>query len=183
VFIAREYILKKSLLILFAVFNFTIAFAQETPEHEPLFNDFKRTDLEMNNAFALASATINDFEKLVIKGGDASFMAKLRFIDPRYAESQQGVEVFYIWLSDVVFHSKENMFSGVFFELPNELKEWHHVGQRLGFDKDDVFDWMVNENGHVKGAFTLRVTRSRLKTDAEKKEFDEYTGMSSYEEY
>jgi len=82
-----------------------------------------------------------------------------------------------------VFHSKENMFSGVFFELPSELKEWHHVGQRLGFDKDDVFDWMVNENGHVKGAFTLRVTRSRLKTDAEKKEFDEYTGMSSYEKY
>ena len=45
----------------------------------------------------------------------------------------------------------------------------------------NVFDWMINDNGKVKGAFTIRVNRSRLKTDSEKLEFDEYIGISEYE--
>ena len=40
---------------------------------------------------------------------------------------------------------------------------------------------MVNEGGHLRGGFTIRVTRVRLATDEEKVRYDEYIGLSSYE--
>ena len=155
--------------------------AQDAPVKEPLFKNINSADAEVMRAHALASKTIDKFRTLVEEQGDATYMAKLRFRDPDLSEKLGKDQFLYIWLNNVVYHPEENILSGVFFEVPEELKKWHQVGQRLGFESDDVFDWMINENGKVKGAFTIRVTRSRLKTEAEKLEFDEYIGISVYE--
>jgi uncharacterized protein YegJ (DUF2314 family) len=64
--------------------------------------------------------------------------------------------------------------------VPESFQKWHQVGSRLGFEAEDVFDWMVNEGGHLRGGFTIRVTRSRL-SEAEKANYDKYIGVISYE--
>jgi len=73
------------------------------------------------------------------------------------------------------------MFSAEFFELPREFQKWHHVGERLGIEAEDIFDWMVNDEGKLYGGFTLRAAREKL-SEEERAEYDSYIGVTSYEE-
>lgn len=148
---------------------------------EPIFRAIDEDDPDIRAAHARAAATIQDFRMHVQNGGDGQFMAKLRFRDPDLSDEAGEDRFFFLWLSEVVYHPVEGMFSGVFFEVPEGFEKYHPVGQRLGFDPEDVFDWMVNENGRLLGGFTIRVTRARLKTEQEKASYDEYIGVSSYE--
>ena len=149
--------------------------------NEPLFRTVHDEDPDMNAAYADASASILEFQQLVRKGGDVQCMAKLRFRDPDLSDQLGEDRFLYLWLSEVVYRPHEGMFSGIFFEVPPEFQKWHQVGQRLGFDPEDVFDWMVEENGHLRGGFTIRVTRGHLESDEKKARYDEYIGVSSYE--
>lgn len=151
------------------------------PMTEPLFRPVHAEDSDMNGAYAAASASISEFQQLVQNGDDAQCMAKLRFRDPDLSDQMGEDRFLYLWLSAVIFHSDDGIFSGEFFEVPREFQKWHQVGQRLGFDPEDVFDWMVIEKGRLRGGFTIRITRSRLKSDEEKAQYDEYIGVSSYE--
>ena len=148
---------------------------------EPIFRAINEDDPDIRAAHARAAATIDDFRELVKKGGGGQFMAKLRFRDPDLSDQTGEDHFFFLWLSEVFYHPVEGMFSGVFFEVPEGFEKYHPVGKRLGFDPEDVFDWMVNENGRLHGGFTIRVTRARLKTEEEKASYDEYIGVSSYE--
>ena len=112
---------------------------------------------------------------------NALYMAKLRFKNPDLSERLGEDRFLFLWLSDVYYHEEEKLLSGVFFEVPEELTRWHQEGKRLGFEPEDVFDWMVIENGHAKGGFTIRATRNRLSSDKEKSDYDEYIGVKSYE--
>jgi uncharacterized protein YegJ (DUF2314 family) len=71
------------------------------------------------------------------------------------------------------------MYTGTFFEVPPELQEWHWAGQRLEFEGDSAFDWMVNDDGAIHGGFTLRVTRNRL-PESERDAFDNYIGAKHW---
>ena len=173
--------MKSILITLFGFLGFGNAAALQAPASEPLFKNINNEDAEIKQAHSLAAQTINKFIILVKEQTDATYMAKLRFRDPDLSEKLGKDQFVYIWLTDVVYHREESMLSGVFFEVPDELKKWHHVGQRLGFEADDAFDWMVNDKGNVKGAYTIRVTRSRLKTESEKLAYDEYVGITAYE--
>lgn len=148
---------------------------------EPKFNQIKRDDAEMQNAYLLAANTIDIFINMVKAGGMLTYMAKLRFRDPILSEQIGEDQFLYLWLNEVVYHPEEKILSGVFFEVPSSLKKWHQVDQRLGFDPEDVFDWMINDDGNVEGGFTIRVTRNRLLSEQEKIKYDEYIGISSYE--
>jgi len=148
---------------------------------EPLFRSINSEDEEFLKAYSQASSTIMDFVELVKNDSSPIKMAKLRFRDPDLSEKLGEDRFLYTWLSDVYFHEDENILSGSFFEVPEELTKWHQIGERLGFDPEDVFDWMVIENGHARGGFTIRVSRNKLNTDKEKTEYDEYIGISSYE--
>ena len=135
----------------------------------------------MLRAYSQASSTIMDFIALVKSDVNAIYMAKLRFRDPDLSEKLGEDRFLFLWLSDVYFQEDEKYLSGEFFEVPEEFAKWHQVGQRLAFYLEDVFDWMVIENGHAKGGFTIRVTRNRLATEKDKSDYDEYVGISSYE--
>jgi uncharacterized protein YegJ (DUF2314 family) len=148
---------------------------------EPLFTSQKRNDVEMREAHSRAANSIANFVELVKARSESDFMAKLRFRDPKLSEELGEDQFIYLWLMDVYYHSDEEILSGVFFEVPESLKEWHKIGDRLGFETDDVFDWMVNTNGYVQGAYTIRVTRERLSSEKEKKDYDDYIGVTSYE--
>jgi uncharacterized protein YegJ (DUF2314 family) len=45
---------------------------------------------------------------------------------------------------------------------------------------EDIFDWMVIDNGHLIGGFTLRVTRESLSSE-ERAAYDRYIGVDTYE--
>jgi len=147
----------------------------------PKLDAIKRSDTDMQKAYELASRTTGSFVEKVKAGGDAYFMAKLKFRDPELSEQLGSDQFLYLWLTGVSYHADEHMMSGVFFEVPESLSEWHQVGESLGFYPENIFDWMINDAGRVQGGFTIRVTRSRLKTEEEKLAYDEYIGIKSYE--
>ena len=148
---------------------------------EPLFRNIHREDQELNAAYNQAAESISKFVNFVQSETHEICMAKLRFRDPDLSEEIGKDQFFYLWLSNVYYHTNEKILSGVFFEIPDGFEKWHQIGQRLGFDPDDVFDWMVIDNGHMKGGFTIRVTRDRLENNEEKEKYDNYIGVSSYE--
>lgn len=147
---------------------------------EPKFTAIRANDPEMKSAHALASKTIGFFIQKIESNQPGTYMAKLKFRDPDFSTEMGKDQFLYLWLTDVVYHPPEKILSGVFFEVPPSLTKWHQVGQRYGFDPEDVFDWMINDTGKIKGGFTVRVARSRLLTKQEKK-YDEYIGADSYE--
>lgn len=135
----------------------------------------------MEQAHSLAADTIQNFIEMVKEQKDVTYMAKLRFRDPDYFEQTGEEQFLYIWLNSVYYHVDEKLLSGVFFEVPQELQKWHKVGDRLGFDPVDVFDWMINDEGHVMGGFTVRLARKNQPNEEARKKFDEYCGITSYE--
>lgn len=149
---------------------------------EPIFRNIHKNDPEFEKAHAQCADTIGEFVDLVKKSEEPIYMAKLRFRDPDLSEKEGKDHLFYLWLSEVVYHEIENMLSGVFFEVPEGLEKWHQLGKRIGFDPEDLFDWMtIDSNGHMKGGYTIRVTRGRLETSEEQKKYDEHIGVKSYE--
>lgn len=152
----------------------------DEPQEEPLFLAVSEHDPDMQNAYRLCVRTIAHFQTFVTRQGDQMCCAKLRFRDPDLSE-QLGEDRFtFLWLSNVYYHAPENLYSGTFFEVPPELKKWHQVGQRLAFEADDMFDWMVQDNGHIHGAFTMRVARQKL-PESERASYDRYVGAEVWE--
>ena len=131
------------------------------PQAEPLFMAVPQTDAAFQAAYAGAAATIPQFIEH-IQRRDSICSAKLRFRKPDESERLGEDRFLFLWLASASYHTAEGVFSGTFFEVPPELQKWHQVGQRLGFDPEDIFDWMVLREGHLHGGFTLRVTREKL---------------------
>jgi uncharacterized protein YegJ (DUF2314 family) len=135
---------------------------------------------DFQRAYRLAAATMPRFIAHIERGGGAYHSAKLRFRDPNESARLGEDRFLFLWLGDVHYHVTERLFAGMFFEVPPSLLEWHQVGQRLSFDPEDIFDWMVLDQGHLHGGFTLRVARSKL-PEAHRKSYDRYVGVSVYE--
>ncbi len=147
---------------------------------EPLFTAISGNDAEMEKAHVSAAASMPRFHNHVLRIGEHKCSAKLRFKDPDLSEELGEDQFLFLWLSDVHFHANEGIYSGLFFEVPLEFSKWHKVGERLGFHREDVFDWMVNNDGHLFGGYTFRVARARL-SEKEWPSYDKYVGVTSWE--
>ena len=148
---------------------------------EPIFTALSHKNAAMNAAFAQAARSIPRFIEHLQSGADAYCAAKLRFRDPDESERLGQDRFIYLWMGMAQYHSEERVFSGAFFELPKELEKWHHLGQRLAFDGEDIFDWMViTQDGRLFGGYTLRVSRNEL-PESERADYDSYIGVRSYE--
>ncbi len=152
----------------------------DEPQDEPLFMALSRSDPDMHAAHQLAANTIAHFRAFIAREGEYMCCAKLRFRDPDLSEELGEDRFCFMWLNDVHYHEKENVFSGVFFEVPPEFTKWHRVGQRLTFDGDDMFDWMVHDDGRLHGAFTMRVARQKL-SESERAAYDRFVGAEVWE--
>jgi uncharacterized protein YegJ (DUF2314 family) len=154
-------------------------FAQE--QKQPLFIAIADADASFQEAYASASRTLPRFIEHIQSGVRAYFSAKLRFRDPDASERLGEDRFVFLWLACVHYHPAERVFSGGFFEVPPELQKWHQVGQRLGFEGEDIFDWMaLTEDGRLFGGYTLRVSRSKL-PESERADYDRYIGVRAYE--
>jgi uncharacterized protein YegJ (DUF2314 family) len=147
---------------------------------EPLFTAISQTNPDFQLAYDRASATIPKFIEHIQRGGDTFRSAKLRFRDPDESERLGEDRFLFLWLGSVHYYPDDRDFSGVFFEVPSEFQKWHQVGQHLVFEAEDIFDWMVNDQGHLHGGFTLRVARE-LRPESERESYDRYVGVSVYE--
>jgi uncharacterized protein YegJ (DUF2314 family) len=150
------------------------------PHDEPIFMAIPRADAAFQAAFRGAAATVPQFIEQIQRVGDSFCSAKLRFRDPDASDRLGEDRFLFLWLSGVHYHAAERVFSGTFFEVPPAFQKWHQVGQRLAFQAEDIFDWMVLESGHLYGGFTLRVAREKL-PEAERDSYDRYVGVSVYE--
>ncbi len=151
----------------------------DSPDDEPLFIAIADDDPRMVAAYSLAARTVDRFLVAVTRTGDHFCCAKLKFRDPDLSDSLGEDRFVYLWLSGVVYHAAERLFSGEFFEVPPELAQWHHVGRRLTFSAEDIFDWFVLDDGELDGGFTMRVARDSL-PEAERASYDSYVGARSY---
>lgn len=148
---------------------------------EPVFTAVSRKDPDLQAAYRKAGDSIDVFIEHLQSNIYNYYSAKLRFRDPDESERLGEDRFLFIWLSNVHYHAKENVLSGEFVEVPPDLSKWHHTGQKLTFDKKDIFDWMVlSHDGKLKGGYTLRVTRNKLPED-QRQDYDRYIGVSLYE--
>jgi uncharacterized protein YegJ (DUF2314 family) len=151
-------------------------------EDEPVFAAASRKNPEMRAAHAKAAATIPRFIKHLGSDVPGFRSAKLRFRDPEELERLGEDRFVFLWLTGVHYHVEEKLLSGTFFEVPREFQKWHKVGDRLSFDPEDVFDWMMlTEDGRLFGGYTLRVSRALLPED-DRADYDKHIGVRVYEE-
>ena len=148
------------------------------PSKEPLFSGVRNDDAEMRGAYAAAAASIDELVAHVLRGGELTCAAKLRFKDPGLSKKLGEDRFVYLWLAGVELADAGTLV-GTFIQVPQELMQWHQPGQRLQFERGDIFDWFVNDDGLMYGGFTMRVQRSRLPA-AERDSFDEYTGVRQW---
>ena len=151
----------------------------EESQSEPLFVAISSKDEEIQRAYSQAAQTMDEFQSHVSRPGEHICSAKLSFKDPNESERTGKDVLLYLWLTAVTFDSAKCTYAGTFFEVPPELREWHWAGQRLEFEADDVFDWMVHDDGALHGGFTMRVNRSRLPA-SEREAYDEYVGVKHW---
>ena len=149
-------------------------------QDEPLFTAISQRDAEFQSAYDRAAATVPKFIEYIQRDDDTLRSAKIRFRDPDESERLGEDRFLFLWLGGVHYYPDERIFSGTFFEVPSDFQKWHQVGQRLVFDPEDIFDWMVLHQGHLQGGFTLRVAREKL-PEAERESYDRYVGVSVYE--
>ena len=151
-------------------------------EEEPVFTAVSQKNPEMRAAHAKSAATIPRFIEHLRSDVPGFRSAKLRFRDPDESERLGEDRFLFLWLTGVHYHAEEKLFSGTFFEVPREFQKWHKVGDRLGFDPEDVFDWMLlTEDGRLFGGHTLRVSRALL-PEAQRADYDNHVGVRVYEE-
>lgn len=150
-------------------------------DDEPQFAALGGNDDKMDGAYRRAAETIEDFKLHLRTPGERLCSVKLRFRDPDESARLGENRFVFIWLGSVHYHKVEGIFSAEFFELPKEFQKWHHVGERLGIEPEDIFDWMAIDSGRLYGGFTLRVARDRLPIE-ERADYDSYIGVSTYEQ-
>lgn len=55
------------------------------------------------------------------------------------------------------------------------------AGQSFVLGRDDVEDWMINDDGKLYGGFSIRLQRDLIPVE-ERESFDRYTGIHEYRE-
>ena len=102
-----------------------------------------------------ARETLDNFRQLIKKHPDISPMIKMRIVDTNTASR--------MWL--FVDKVEKNSFEAHLFEVPTDFEKYQ-AGDSFTVKNEDILDWMINNNGVVSGAYTIRVQRKNM-TDKE----------------
>ena len=142
--------------------------AEETSDHEAVVMDNPSENPAMRNAEEKARATLDQFRQIIKKYPDTSPMIKIRIEDVN-ATSR-------MWL--FVDKVKSSGFKAHLFEVPPDFEKYQ-AGDSFTVKDTEILDWMINNNGEVNGAYTIRVQRESM-SEKKRKEMDEYMGIDKY---
>lgn len=151
----------------------------EEPQKEPLFAAIRSGDPEMQRAYSLAAETVDELIEHLRRGGKIVSAIKMRFRDPEQSARLGEDRFVFLWLNVAGHDSGRGQFVVRFFEVPPDLQQWHKPGDQIVIERDQIFDWFVNDDGLLNGGFTMRVARSRM-PESERTAFDAYTGVRQW---
>ena len=162
--------MKRNSLILFAVF-IIMGCGLMAPdedvisrEGEPDVHLVESEDEEMNAARKTVQETIDEFIRFLEspEEGQTYFSLKARFI---VLDRPGSFE--HIWLDDVSFDGER--FTGKIGNEPLDVT-YLSLGEEVTVEMEDVSDWMIIEEGVLKGGYTLLVLINRMSQE-EREEF------------
>ena len=151
----------------------------EQPQTEPLFAVIRSDDPEMQRAYSLAAKTVDQLIKHLKREGNIVSAIKMRFRDPEQSMRLGEDRFVFLWLTVAGHDPGTGRFLVRFFEVPPDLQQWHKPGEQLVIERDQIFDWFVNDDGLLHGGYTMRVARSRM-PESERTAFDRYTGVRQW---
>ncbi len=139
-------------------------------ENEPEVYYVEEADVEIDEAIQKANKTFNEFAEFLKNNPDKNFYYSIK---QSFPTSDGGSE--HVWIGQITYD--ENNYKGILGNKPvytNEVK----IGDTVTINKNEISDWMIvdDNTGITKGAYTIKVIRSRM-TPQEKKEFDEENGL------
>lgn len=121
-----------------------------------------RDDPEMKQAYREALETVE------------TFIASLR--NPTPTQSYFAVKIRlrtdsgdeYVWIRDV--SCDDLAFTGEMSSAPAGPS--YKLGDSYRVDKNDIYDWMIVDNGNLVGGYTIRVARRKM-TVEDRRQFDQ----------
>ncbi|HEY3322751.1 MAG TPA: DUF2314 domain-containing protein [Planctomycetota bacterium] len=128
-------------------------------------------DPEVQAIAAKARETLPHFEALharLAKHSDAYSCFKFLLEDGEY--------IAHVWVRFLTRDAKS--YTGVIFEIPHEFKRFK-VGTRVQVPREMIEDWMINDDGTMYGAFSLRYQRSHLPKNR-RATFDRFVGITCF---
>lgn len=140
-----------------------------TPQRsdEPSVIRVEENDTGMARATQQAKDAFKEFEQaLKTNNSKASlFGIKQKF------ESPNGPE--HMWISQI--YLKNGVYYGTLANQPQLVQDLQ-PGDTLRVNLGELSDWKYEENGKVRGAFTVRLLRDRM-SEEEREQFDAQTGV------
>ncbi len=137
-------------------------------DHDALVLTRQADDPAMRKAEIKARNTLSNFRKLIKQHPEIVPMVKLRIVEENTSSR--------MWL--FVDKAEEDHFKAHLFEVPSDFEEYQ-AGDKFTIKDEDILDWMINDNGVVSGAYTIRVQREGM-SEKKRQELDEYMGIAKY---
>lgn len=136
---------------------------QQQSDRRHSFNVYKveNEDVEMNEAIRQAKESIELFivELKAARGPADKFELKVKFEEEGQNE--------HLWLKGLSYDN--GFFRGVIANEPVVLKEYSY-GQEVMVSYENVTDWMIIDNGLMRGGFTIKALLKKM-TEEERKSF------------
>jgi len=142
--------------------------SEKSNNHGAVVLNRPSNDPAMRKAEEKARKTLGSFRQLIEQHSDIIPMIKLRIVDTNTASR--------MWL--FVDKVKDTSFDAHLFEVPSDFEKYH-AGDKFTVKDEDILDWMMNNDGNVNGAYTIRVQRDSM-NEKERQELDEYMGVTKY---
>lgn len=136
----------------------------------PRFYQVQSSDPAYQQTIVDAQRSIEQFVAMLPTDGTArsDALIKTTLVD--------GAHRAFMWLNNTA--TEGDHFTAELFEVPDTLPSYK-VGDRYVVTREELMDWMVNENGRLIGGFSLRYNRAQL-SEAEKLDFDRHIGVTEY---
>ena len=124
-----------------------------------------RDDPDMKQAYREARDTVEAFITSLRNPTPTQgyFAVKIRLSDACGDDDE------YVWLRDVSYN--DLAFTGEMSSVPAGPS--YKVGDRYRVDKNDIYDWMIVDNGNLVGGYTIRAARRKMSVES-RRQFDEH---------
>ncbi len=150
------------LLVLILITSCSTASNKNEQEYSDNVIAVEGDDILMNSAIAKAKQTFKDFDTAYKNGhfDTSQFSIKVRF------NTEIGGE--HIWTYSITLQNG-NYYGTV--DEDAEATDKVKAGDRVKITIDNLSDWMYNDNGVLRGGYTIKVLRNRM-TPSERAAFD-----------